>query len=153
MEGLIGWVVTIALSATCFATHSYVLSWITQADQKFRMFTVMLLLALLHAAQIHLYGGVTYYLSRILNAAELEQAQPSLNTFQDHIYFSATNYTSLGYGDITADGVLQLIATFEALTGLLAIGWSTAFAFWWMQRHWLKECLEEEKDVADKVDG
>ena len=50
------------------------------------------------------------------------------------LYFSATTITTLGYGDITLSPSWQLTSTFEALSGLILIGVSTAFMFEMMRR-------------------
>lgn len=54
------------------------------------------------------------------------------------LYFSATTITTLGYGDITLSPDWQLTSTFEALSGLILIGVSTAFMFE-MMRHVLDD--------------
>lgn len=54
----------------------------------------------------------------------------------DCVYFSFTTFTTLGYGDIEAFGVLRFLTGIEALTGLVLITWSASFLFVEMQRHW-----------------
>ncbi|MBI1273679.1 MAG: two pore domain potassium channel family protein [Alphaproteobacteria bacterium] len=51
-------------------------------------------------------------------------------------YFSAVNYTSLGYGDIIPHGAFAAIAVAEALTGLLMIAWSASFTYIKMEQIW-----------------
>lgn len=43
------------------------------------------------------------------------------------VYFSAVTATTLGYGDITLSGQWQLLASFEAMAGLILFATSTAF--------------------------
>ena len=43
------------------------------------------------------------------------------------LYFSVVTSTTLGYGDITLSESWQLLATFEAMGGLILFGASTAF--------------------------
>lgn len=57
-------------------------------------------------------------------------------TFFDCAYFSFTNYTTLGYGDIVPHGHLRFLAGVEAVTGLVLITWSASFMFIEMQRFW-----------------
>ena len=57
----------------------------------------------------------------------------SLATFEDAFYFSAENYTSLGYGDIILSGQWRLLGPLEAINGLLLFGLSTALMFAVMQ--------------------
>lgn len=48
-------------------------------------------------------------------------------TFSQAIYFSLVTYTTLGYGDITAQEGTRIFAAMAAVTGLLNFGLSTAF--------------------------
>lgn len=57
-------------------------------------------------------------------------------TLMDCVYFSLTNYTSLGFGDIEPIGEVRFLAGFEALTGLVLIAWTASFMFFEMQRFW-----------------
>ena len=43
------------------------------------------------------------------------------------LYFSVVTSTTLGYGDVTLSESWQLLATFEAMGGLILFGASTAF--------------------------
>lgn len=54
----------------------------------------------------------------------------------DFLYFSLTNYTTLGIGDVHATGALRLLVGFEALAGFLMITWSASFGYLTMQRYW-----------------
>ena len=54
----------------------------------------------------------------------------------DAVYFSFTNYTTLGYGDIEPDGQLRFLAGMEAITGLSLITWSASFMFMEMMKFW-----------------
>jgi hypothetical protein len=52
-----------------------------------------------------------------------------ISTFEKACYFSAQNYTSLGYGDITLSERWRLLGPLEAINGLLLFGVSTAVMF------------------------
>ena len=54
----------------------------------------------------------------------------------DSVYFSFTNYTTLGYGDIEPGGQIRFLAGMEAITGLSLITWSASFMFMEMMRFW-----------------
>ncbi|MDX2266112.1 MAG: potassium channel family protein [Hyphomicrobiales bacterium] len=47
----------------------------------------------------------------------------------DYFYFSAENYSTLGYGDITPLGPARMLAAVEPLSGLILLAWSGAFLF------------------------
>ncbi|HWQ39932.1 MAG TPA: potassium channel family protein [Burkholderiales bacterium] len=90
-----------------------------------------------HAAQVLLYA-LTYlgFVNGLSIGAFKGVAQVG---FLDSLYFSAETFTSLGFGDITPAGPLQLIAGSETLIGLLLIGWSASYTFVAMERFWAQE--------------
>lgn len=59
-----------------------------------------------------------------------------LPTLESAFYFSAVTFTTLGYGDITLTSDWRLLSGFEAIAGILLIGWTTAFLFAVLQRAW-----------------
>lgn len=50
----------------------------------------------------------------------------TIETFEKALYFSGVTFTSLGYGDIVLPPGYRLLAVFEAATGLLMFGITTA---------------------------
>lgn len=46
-----------------------------------------------------------------------------------YVYFSATTYSSLGFGDVYPSGALRLLVAVEAINGLLLIGWSVTYTY------------------------
>ena len=54
----------------------------------------------------------------------------------DAVYFSFTNYTTVGYGDIESGGQLRFLAGIEAIAGLSLITWSASFMFMEMMKFW-----------------
>ena len=54
----------------------------------------------------------------------------------DCVYFSFTNYTTVGYGDIEPFGSIRFLAGLEAITGLSLITWSASFMFMEMTQFW-----------------
>lgn len=57
-------------------------------------------------------------------------------TFADLVYYSLSNYTSLGYGDIIPTGPGRLFAGIESLTGLVLIAWTASFTYLEMREFW-----------------
>ena len=57
----------------------------------------------------------------------------------DCVYFSFTNYTTVGYGDIEPFGMLRFLSGLEAITGLSLITWSASFMFVEMEKFWEEE--------------
>jgi hypothetical protein len=81
---------------------------------------VMMIVTLLTAAA-HLIQIALWALIFLLSG--------QLRTMEDAFYFSAVNYTSLGYGDIVLTGPWRLLGPLEAMNGLLLFGLSTALMF------------------------
>ena len=57
-----------------------------------------------------------------------------ISTFEKAFYYSAENYTALGYGDIVLSERWRLLGPLEAINGLLLFGLSTALMFAVMSR-------------------
>jgi len=57
----------------------------------------------------------------------------------DSVYFSFSNYTTIGYGDIEPFGQLRFLSGMEGLTGLSLITWSSSFMFMEMTQFWEEE--------------
>ncbi len=57
-----------------------------------------------------------------------------LVSFEEAIYFSMITYTTVGYGDITLVPGWRIMSGFEAMSGILLFGWSTAMFFSAVQR-------------------
>jgi len=50
----------------------------------------------------------------------------AIQGFEKALYFSIVTFTTLGYGDITLPEGWRLLASFEAATGIIIFGWTTA---------------------------
>jgi len=87
-----------------------------------------------HTIHILLYGLAFYWISGYGDLGSLEIDGPV--SLSDCLYFSVSNYTSLGVGDIRPLGPLRFIAGFEALTGLVLITWTASFLFIEMEKAW-----------------
>jgi hypothetical protein len=57
------------------------------------------------------------------------RASSEFSTFEKAFYYSAQNYTTLGYGDIVLSDRWCLLGPLEAINGLLLFGLSTAAMF------------------------
>lgn len=54
----------------------------------------------------------------------------------DSVYFSAGNYTTVGWGDLVATGHIRFLAASESLVGFMMITWSASFGYLIMRRAW-----------------
>ena len=62
-------------------------------------------------------------------------------TLETALYFSLTTYTTIGFGDVVLGPGWRVLAGIEGLSGVLLLGWSTAFVFAVVNRmyeHWRK---------------
>lgn len=78
------------------------------------MLAVVLGIFALHAAEIWIYA----------------LAYLALGAFADFptaLYFSATSFSTLGFGDVVLGPDWRLLSAVEGVTGLILIGWSSAF--------------------------
>ena len=87
-----------------------------------------------HVVEVCLFGLAFYWMARLGGFGELSGNFDG--SLLDSIYFSFTNYTTLGYGDIEPQGSLRFLAGIEALTGLSLITWSASFMFMEMTQFW-----------------
>lgn len=51
----------------------------------------------------------------------------ALTDIETALYFSASSYSTLGFGDVVLSPDWRLFSAFEGVTGLVLIGWSSAF--------------------------
>src|SRR5436305_12815247 len=81
-----------------------------------RLLRLFLGSGLLHLIQVGLWAVV------FLHAQELPNLEAAL-------YFSLATYTTIGFGDVVVGPGWRVLAGIEGLTGILLVGWSTAFVF------------------------
>lgn len=87
-----------------------------------------------HVVEVCLFGLAFYWMAHLGGFGELSGNFDG--SLLDSIYFSFTNYTTVGYGDIEPQGSLRFLAGIEALTGLSLITWSASFMFMEMTQFW-----------------
>ena len=134
----------VALLATCVIVQSLgmlvLIRWLSRVrrvlESRSTYLRVALLLrlfvgiVLLHLVQVGLWAVVFW------RAKELPNVETAL-------YFSLATYTTIGFGDVVLGPWWRVLAGIEGLTGILLVGWSTAFVFavvnrmyeYWRQVH------------------
>jgi len=120
-----------ALIATTTAAHYEALRFLertARAAELSRRAAVGVLTALvgLHVGEIALYALVYACGAKLLGIGHLDGGG---RTWLDYFYFAAETYSTLGYGDVVPSGALRLVASIEALNGLLLLAWSGAFLY------------------------
>jgi hypothetical protein len=59
-------------------------------------------------------------------------------------YFSMVTFTTLGYGDIVLDQSWRLLASFQAATGIIMFGWTTAILMAVVQHSYFGRKLDKQ---------
>ena len=127
----------VALLATCVIAQSLgmlvLIRWLSRVRRILESRSTYALLlrlfvgiVLLHLVQVGLWAVVFW------RAQEL----PNVDTA---LYFSLATYTTIGFGDVVVGPGWRVLAGIEGLTGILLVGWSTAFVFAVVHRmyeHW-----------------
>lgn len=75
------------------------------------------------------YGLLILHLLQITVWAVFYQIRGCFGDFSTSLYFSATSYSTLGYGDVLLTGRWRIFGAVEAVTGVLMFGWSTGILF------------------------
>jgi hypothetical protein len=94
-----------------------------RTDIKVRWRAVALALVVLavfvaHVIEIWIWA-IFYYFKASIQIPTLEAA----------LYFSASSFTTVGFGDLVLSENWRLLSSFEATNGMILFGWSTAFIF------------------------
>ena len=100
---------------------------------KMLVYTALFLLSL-NFLEAVIWGFTYYLLPSITEFENLEKA----------IYFSLVTFTTLGYGEITISSANRILSGFEAMNGVLLLGWTTAVIFSVLQ-FIMKNTIEDKK--------
>ena len=58
----------------------------------------------------------------------------AISGLEPALYFSVVTFTTVGYGDVVLTQEWRLLASFEAVNGIIMFGWSTALVIAVVQR-------------------
>ena len=110
------------------------------------------LLFLCHAVQVSIFAAVLWTL-HIVYGPQIGELSSGFHTdWVNAWYFSASVFTTVGFGDITPTGPLRIFVGLEAIAGLVLITWSASFTFFGMQRSWERR-LRDEEAVRQAAEG
>src|SRR6476620_4241053 len=73
-------------------------------------------LFVLHSAEIWIWAGLYRGLELFAD-------------FEEALYFSTSTYVTIGYGDVVLPRGSRILGSIEGASGIILIGWSTAFFF------------------------
>lgn len=99
-----------------------------------RILFVLMATLLVHVISIALFAASYFVMSEYLGLGSLRGEFEI--AWIDYFYFSATTYTTLGIGDVSAQGPMRIVAALESLAGLVLISWSATFTYMHMERFW-----------------
>ena len=72
-------------------------------------------------------GIILIHTVEIWMYAFLYLALGTLHEFETALYFSTVTYASVGYGDVLLPKGWRILGAIEGATGIIMLGWSTAF--------------------------
>ncbi|MDP3849814.1 MAG: potassium channel family protein [Luteolibacter sp.] len=75
------------------------------------------------------YGLLLLHLLQILVWAACYHWNACFQDFTTAFYYSATSYSTVGYGDVVPPEKWRVLGAIEAVTGILMFGWSTGVLF------------------------
>ncbi len=101
---------------------------------RFRIVLVVFIALIAHVVEIWLFALGYFLMAK-------DKAFGSIGgnfdgSLMDSVYFSFTNFTTLGFGDIEPFGAIRFLVGMEALVGFVLITWSASFLYYEMQRYW-----------------
>ena len=132
-------VVVVIVVMTHYEGLHFFTRWMAKNTLKPRFRIVLMIygLLLLHTFEITMFGAAYWLLSQSPGFGTLV-TQDVLNVL-DCLYFSATVYSTLGFGDLVPTQSIRILAGIEGVTGLLLITWSASFTYLEMVRYWRDE--------------
>ena len=101
---------------------------------RFRIIMVVFIALIAHVVEIGLFALAYFYMVKDEFWGSI---QGNFNgSLLDSLYFSFTNFSTLGFGDIEPFGAIRFLVGMEALVGFVLITWTASFLFYEMQRYW-----------------
>lgn len=130
---------------TCLIAYE-VLRWVwywlplLKIGHRLKVLVILLPIFGLHILNIWIYGFAYFLIENATFIGSLVGNNHIIgityNSFVDCLYFSASTYSSLGYGDILPGRDLRMLVGAEVLNGLVMIGWTVSFTYLTMEKFW-----------------
>jgi hypothetical protein len=95
------------------------------------------------------YGLLLLHLLQIIVWAACYQWNGCFPDFETAFYYSATSYSTVGFGDVIPPGNWRILGAVEAVTGILMFGWSTGVLFSVVNH--LQERFNEHRKSTDSA--
>lgn len=142
ITAMIGCLLIVVCGITVYEMLRLVWIWLPRmrSHPRMRIFMVIICIFGVHIINIWIYGLVYYLLIEYFGlgtmiGTAIERGEYALDFF-GCLYFSAVTYSTVGFGDITPEGALRMLAGVEALSGFIFIGWTVSFTYLAMEKFW-----------------
>ena len=113
-----------------------VLPNLKQLAPRYRVLLGVCVIFVCHVFEIWIFALGYYGTLQMKGMGSLEGVHSASGTFLDCVYLSFVTFTTVGYGDLVAEGYVRYLTGVEALTGLVLVTWSASFLFIEMQKYW-----------------
>jgi len=100
---------------------------------RIRLLLGVIVALIAHSIEVALFA-LAYALS--IHAGHGQLVGSFDGTIGDYLYFSYAAFTTVGFGDVVATGLIRLLAGVEALTGFVLITWTASYLYLEMTRLW-----------------
>lgn len=99
--------------------------------RRYRRASGRLLMVVLNSAAIlaAAFGLFALHSIEIWIWAGAYEALGAFHDFEHALYFSTSTYVTIGYGDVVLPVGMRILGAIEGASGIILIGWSTAFFF------------------------
>ena len=101
-----------------------------------RILILIFSLLFLHIVEVWIFGGAYYVLLHQGDFGELV-GSPGASII-DCIYFSASVFTTVGFGDLYPTGAIRTMTGTQGIVGLTMITWSASYTYVEMVKIWDK---------------
>lgn len=139
----IAFLINTAVVALTMLIHYEALFWLSkklpklcQIRPRLQVLVGALCIFLVHVFEIWLFALAFYLSSMVEGMGRLSGNLLDNGGLLDCVYLSFVTFTTVGYGDVIAEGRLRYLGGIESLTGIVLITWSASFLFVEMQRNW-----------------
>lgn len=103
---------------------------------RFRVLLGVGVIFLAHVLEIWIFAAGYFGMLQFPDMGKLAGELSGHGLFLDCVYLSFVTYTTVGYGELVAEGYIRYLTGIEALAGLILITWSASFLFIEMQKYW-----------------
>lgn len=155
MHSILSWILNGALIALTVFIHyetlytlAGLLPRVTRIPPRYRVLLGVVVILFAHAIEIWVFAIGYFAMIKLGLGALFGMTTPDL--LSDCVYLSWIAFTTVGFGDVAANGDLRFLPGLEALTGFVLLTWSASFLFIEMQKFWpMSKHVEHDPHVRD----